>query len=175
MGAVFLMIGMVVCGTASDMNNFIGGETFNNSLTPWQLYSLVSGMSLAGVGAGINELTALAVTAELAPVAKRGKYCAVLIFTILPFCGSIMYGQLISYYTNWRWIALFCGLWQFVGFALTVAFYFPPPRPNSDGMSRREVLRRIDYVGGGLSVVGMLLFMVWFACLLFNAAVLTNT
>tara|TARA_R110002060_G_scaffold10817_20_gene15915 strand:- start:1374 stop:1511 length:138 start_codon:yes stop_codon:yes gene_type:complete len=42
-------------------------------------------MALAGVGAGINELTALAATSELAPTRKRGKYVAVLIFTILPF------------------------------------------------------------------------------------------
>ena len=35
------------------------------------------GMALAGVGAGINELTALAVTSELAPTRKRGKYVAV--------------------------------------------------------------------------------------------------
>lgn len=45
-------------------------------------------MALAGVGAGINELTALAATAELAPTAKRGKYVAVLIFTIIPFVST---------------------------------------------------------------------------------------
>jgi hypothetical protein len=40
---------MVVCSTAHTMNVFIGG------------------MTLAGIGAGINELTALAATSELAP------------------------------------------------------------------------------------------------------------
>jgi len=39
-------------------------------------------MIISGGGAGINELTALAVTSELAPTAKRGKYVAILIFTI---------------------------------------------------------------------------------------------
>lgn len=34
-------------------------------------------MALAGVGAGINELTALAATSEMAPTRKRGKYVAI--------------------------------------------------------------------------------------------------
>ena len=50
----------------------------------------ICGMVFAGVGAGINELTALAATSELAPTAKRGKYVAVLIFTILPFLPSVL-------------------------------------------------------------------------------------
>ena len=57
-------------------------------------------MALAGVGAGINELTALAATSELAPTRKRGKYVAVLIFTILPFVcfryPAVPRGNLIS-------------------------------------------------------------------------------
>jgi hypothetical protein len=42
-------------------------------------------MVFSGIGAGINELTALAVTSELAPTSQRGKYVAILVFTILPF------------------------------------------------------------------------------------------
>lgn len=42
---------------------------------------------------------------------------------------------------------------------MTVIFYHPPPRANTCGLSRREVLRRIDYVGGLVSISGMLLFM----------------
>lgn len=71
-GASFLVIAMVICSTVHDMNYFICGMVF------------------AGVGAGINELTALAVTSELAPTAQRGKYVAVLIFTILPFLPSVL-------------------------------------------------------------------------------------
>jgi MFS family permease len=47
LGALFVMIGMIVCSTAHTMNIFIGG------------------MVLSGIGAGINELTALAATSEL--------------------------------------------------------------------------------------------------------------
>lgn len=42
---------------------------------------------------------------------------------------------------------------------MVVVFYHPPPRVNSQGMTTREVLRQIDYVGGILSVGGMLMFM----------------
>ncbi|KAI7207561.1 MFS multidrug transporter-like protein, partial [Hortaea werneckii] len=114
-GACFIVLGMIVCSTAYTMNVFICGMVF------------------AGVGAGINELTALAVTSELAPTSQRGKYVAVLIFTIVPFCPSVLWAQLIAAYSSWR--------------------------VNSEGLSRREVLGQIDYVGGILSIGGMLLFM----------------
>ncbi|KAK3057047.1 hypothetical protein LTR09_002085 [Extremus antarcticus] len=140
-GAAFVCLGMIICSTAHTMNIFIGGMVF------------------AGIGAGINELTALAVTSELAPTAKRGKYVAVLIFTIIPFCPSVLWGQLIAYYSTWRWIGLVCGIWNFIGLVMTAVFYFPPPRVNSTGMSRKEILAQIDYIGGILSVVGMILFM----------------
>ncbi|RFU25396.1 hypothetical protein B7463_g10932, partial [Scytalidium lignicola] len=140
-GALFIILGCIVCSTAKAMNPFIGG------------------MSLCGIGAGINELTALAVTSELAPTAKRGKYVAVLIFTIIPYCPSVMWGQLIAYHGGWRWCGLVCGVWAAIGFFLTLIFYFPPPRVNSQGLTRREILAQIDFVGGGLSISGMILFM----------------
>ncbi|KAK5682360.1 hypothetical protein LTS10_005487 [Elasticomyces elasticus] len=143
LGAAFVVLGMIVCSTAHSMNIFICGMVF------------------AGIGAGINELTALAVTSELAPTAKRGKYVAILIFTIIPFCPSVLYGQLIAskYPSAWRWVGLLCGIYNFIGLLLTAIFYFPPPRVNSQGLSRREILGQIDWVGGALSIPGMLLFM----------------
>lgn len=116
-------------------------------------------MAIAGAGAGINELTALAATSELAPTAKRGKYVAVLIFTILPFCPSVLWAQLIAAHSNWRYVGLFCGLWAFVGLVMTAIFYFPPPRVNSSGLSRKEIISQIDFVGGFLSIVGLILFV----------------
>jgi MFS family permease len=121
-------------------------------------------MALAGAGAGINELTALAATSELAPTAKRGKYVAVLIFTIVPFCPSVLWAQLIAYHSSWRYIGLLCAIWAFIGLVMTAVFYFPPPRVNSLGLSRREIIAQIDFVGGFLSIVGMILFiggLVW--------------
>ncbi|KAK0336986.1 hypothetical protein LTR91_024395 [Friedmanniomyces endolithicus] len=143
LGAAFVVLGMIICSTAHTMNIFIAGMVF------------------AGVGAGINELTALAVTSELAPTAKRGKYVAVLILTIIPFCPSVLWGQLIAskYPSAWRWIGVLCGIYNFIGLLLTAFFYFPPPRINSQGLTRKQVLGQIDWVGGALSIPGMLLFM----------------
>lgn len=116
-------------------------------------------MAIAGAGAGVNELTALAATSELAPTAKRGKYVAVLIFTIVPFCPSVLWSQLIAYYGNWRYIGLICGVWSLIGFLTTLFFYFPPPRVNSTGLSKKEIIMQIDFVGGFLSIVGIIIFI----------------
>jgi len=86
-------------------------------------------------------------------------YVSVLIFTILPFCPSVLWAQYISFYGTWRYIGIVCGVWSFIGFVLTLVFYFPPPRAISVGLTRREVISRIDFVGGFLSIVGLLLFM----------------
>lgn len=117
------------------------------------------GMTFSGVGAGICELTSLAVTSELAPTRKRGKYVAVLIFTIIPFCPSALWGQLISHYGSWRYVGLLCGAWAAIGFLGCLFFYFPPPRPNSRGLTRRQIVAEIDFVGGFLSVAGMVVFL----------------
>ena len=92
-GAAFIVVGMIICSTAHTMNTFICGMVF------------------AGVGAGVNELTALAATSELAPTSQRGKYVAALVMTIVPFCPSVLWGQLIAYHSSWRWIGCFCAVW----------------------------------------------------------------
>lgn len=116
-------------------------------------------MTFAGVGAGINELTALAVASELAPTRKRGQYVAVLVFSIIPFCPSVLWAQLIASHSSWRYVGLFCGVWAFIGLVMTAVFYFPPPRVNSTGLSRKEIISQIDFVGGLLSIAGMILFL----------------
>jgi hypothetical protein len=116
-------------------------------------------MAIAGAGAGVNELTALAATSEMAPTRKRGVYVAVLIFTIVPFCPSVLWAQFIAYYSNWRYVGALCGAWSGFGLLITVFFYFPPPRTNSLGLSRREIIGRIDFVGGFLSITGLIIFL----------------
>ncbi|KAF2422081.1 MFS multidrug transporter-like protein [Tothia fuscella] len=141
LGGSFLILGNIVCATAHTMNIFICGMVFN------------------GVGAGINELTALAATSEMAPTRKRGTYVSVLIFTIIPFCPSVLWAQLIAYHSTWRYIGLICGIWAAIGTLLVLFFYFPPPRVNSKGMTNKQVLGEIDWIGGLLSIAGSILFM----------------
>ncbi|KAL4997025.1 fungal trichothecene efflux pump-domain-containing protein [Aspergillus recurvatus] len=140
-GATLVTVGMIICSTAHSMNTFIAG------------------MAIAGAGAGVNELTALAATAEMAPTRQRGKYVAVLIFTIAPFAPSVLWAQLIADAGSWRHVGAFCASWSGLGLIITAIFYFPPPRVNSEGLTRAEILGRIDFVGGFLSIVGLILFM----------------
>lgn len=108
---------------------------------------------------GINELTALSATAEMAPTRKRGIYVAALIFTIFPWCASVMWAQLIAYHSNWRYVGLLAGIWNGLGLLCTLFFYFPPPRTNTQGLSKREIISNIDFVGGFLSISGLILFL----------------
>jgi hypothetical protein len=43
--------------------------------------------------------------------------------------------------------------------AMAAIFYFPPPRINSSGLTKKEIIAQIDFVGGFLSVTGVLLFL----------------
>lgn len=160
LGASLVILGIIVASTAHSMNIFIGEHSpIGREQRSLGSYISTGGMAIAGAGAGINELTALAVTSELAPTRKRGTYVAILIFTILPFCPSVLWAQLIAAHSGWRYCGVLCGVWAAVGLLLTIFFYFPPPRVNSQGLSRTEVFKQIDFVGGFLSIVGMLLFM----------------
>ncbi|PPJ55349.1 hypothetical protein CBER1_10071 [Cercospora berteroae] len=140
-GQVCLLIGPIVVSTAHDMNVAIGG------------------MVICGLGAGFNELIALAGTAELVPVAKRGMYVGLVVFTILPFCPSPLWAQLITQAAgNWRFVGILVGVWNFIGLILVVFFYKDPVRLEATRPAK-EILREIDYIGGLLSTFGVTLFM----------------
>ena len=159
MGAVLIIVGVTIASTAHTMNIFIGKYSTVNLCMRDHLLTIVAGMAIAGAGAGINELTALAVTSELAPTRKRGKYVAILVFTIVPFCPSVLWAQLIAAHGGWRYCGVLCGVWAAVGLIMTIIFYFPPPRVNSKGLTKMEIIKQIDFVGGFLSITGMLVFM----------------
>lgn len=38
--------------------------------------------------------------------------------------------------------------------------YHPPPRPNAEGLTKMEIVKRIDWLGAFLSIVGITLFLV---------------
>ncbi|KAH6970586.1 fungal trichothecene efflux pump-domain-containing protein [Ilyonectria sp. MPI-CAGE-AT-0026] len=139
MGSLFIIVGQIVCTTAHTMNVFI------------------CGMALSGVGAGINELTAIAGTAELAPTSQRGIYVAALIMTILPWCPSVLWAQLIAANSGWRYVGVMIIVYTAVGLLVAVFFYFPPPRSVTSTLSRKEVFERIDLLGGLTSIAGITL------------------
>lgn len=80
----------------------------------------------------------------------------------LPVCQSRGVGKLklmSSDHKGWRYCGIIICVWNGLGFILTALFYFPPPRVNTLGKSRAQVLREIDYVGGLLMICGLVLFM----------------
>ncbi|KAK0613136.1 major facilitator superfamily domain-containing protein [Bombardia bombarda] len=143
MGTVFVIAGQILSSLATYMDPFIGG------------------MTLTGVGAGISELTAIAGTAELAPVSKRGYYVALMVLTILPILPACLWAQLIASHATWRYIGVFAGGLSVVCLAMTLLFYSPPkPAVQLDSRAKWALLRRVDVVGGLLSVAGLALFEV---------------
>ena len=113
-------------------------------------------MAVTGIGTGINELTALAGTAELVPLSQRGYYIAGMVLTVLPLLPSVMYAQMIAFHFTWRYIAVVTGVWAFLGLLSTVLFYSPPPRVPLEGWKGKiQLLKRTDFVGGLLSILGL--------------------
>ena len=120
---------------------------------------VLAGSVLAGFGAGLNEMVALSGTAELVPARLRGVYVAGIVFSILPFVAATLYAQLITAASSWRYVGILVAGWNFIGLILVAVVYKPPPRVLTEGYSKREILRRVDYVGGLLSTAGITCFM----------------
>lgn len=139
-GQMMLIIGPIITSTATSMNIAIAGNVFS------------------GIGAGLNELIALAGTAEVVPVKDRGKYVGLVVLTILPFCPSVLWAQLITRASNWRYNGILVGVWNFIGLLLCVFCYRDPSRLTEE-YTFRHVLRELDYIGGFLSTIGITLFM----------------
>jgi len=150
-GLVLIMVGLVVLGLAQRMDVAIGA------------------IAVAGVGAGLAEMIGFAGTLETIPVRARGKYLGILFLLYIPMAGCATFGigpqsdvpdaaQLYSPNT-WRWGAWITIIIAGVNFILIFVFYHPPPRTNSLGLSRLEIVQRIDFLGGFLSLTGFALFL----------------
>jgi hypothetical protein len=92
------------------------------------------------------------------PVKDRAKYVGLVVLTILPFCPSVLYAQLIAQASNWRYNGILIGVWNFIGLILVIFYYEDPSRLTED-YTARHVLRQIDYIGGFLSTAGITCFM----------------
>jgi MFS family permease len=141
-GATLLCVGCIILGTA---------HSFGQG---------VAGMAISGAGAGIGELTGLAGLAEIVPVKHRGYSLAALTAFVFPFTPYVMYSQLLSTYVTWRWgcwISLIYNAITAFGLAVT---YFPQAHVRAEGFTRMEILKRIDFLGGFLSITGLTLFLV---------------
>jgi len=134
-------IGGILCASTPNVAGFIAGQVF------------------LGCGAVIQELLSISIVAESVPTAKRSLYAALILITILPWSPGTLYGNLIVE-ASWRWIGCTLAIWNVITLAIIAYFYRPPPRVNSLGLSRKEMIARIDFLGGGLVIGGMIFFLV---------------
>merc|ERR1711959_842883 len=155
-GQVLLIVGPIVTATANTMNTAIGGQV------------------ISGLGAGLNELIALAGTAELVPTRKRGSYVGAVVFTILPFCPSVLWAQLIAKASVWRYVGALIAAWNAVGLILLIVGYKDPVR-LTPVRPKKEILKEVDWIGGFLSTAGVTMFMAGVPGALFHKARRTMT
>ncbi|OQV01355.1 hypothetical protein CLAIMM_06732 isoform 1 [Cladophialophora immunda] len=141
-GAVVILVGSAVVGSAHSFGQGIAG------------------MCIAGGGAAVGELTALAGTSELVPVRKRGLYIGIIILFLLPFCPYVMYSQLLSTHATWRWTMWISMIYNAIALVGITLFYFPERIHSTNAGPGLAILTQIDYVGGFLSIVGAVLFLV---------------
>lgn len=149
-GALCLMVGLCIAGAATDAPMLIGGT------------------AILGAGAGISELNALAGISEIAPNKDRGRYASMLLLSIILFLPLSLYAQELAVHATWRWTCWISLIWCGIGLILTFFLYNPPPRCSSEGLTKWQTLKRMDHIGGLLSVFGLISFMlglVWGGCM----------
>ena len=142
-GIVIGMIGMALCAATPTAGGYIAGQ------------------ALAGIGIAVQELMAIAAIAEIVPTQHRGYYAALVVASFLPFSPASLYGELIAK-SNWRYNAALIAVWNFITASIIAIFYHPPPRVNAEGLTRRQLLGRVDWIGGALMATGVVFFLVGF-------------
>ncbi|KXS98507.1 hypothetical protein AC578_5507 [Pseudocercospora eumusae] len=128
--------------------------------TAHSLAQAVAAQAIGGIGAGICELVALAGVAEITPNKWRGVTLSLVTFSIVPFMPQLLYSILITRASTWRWCFLLTGLWNLIGMIGLFFCYHPPPRNMHQGLTTKQIVGRIDWVGAFLSIVGITLFLV---------------
>ena len=66
---------------------------------------------------------------------------------------------MIAKASSWRYVGIVVGAWNFIGLLLLGVCYRDHARPSSS-RKKKEILGEVDYIGGLLSTVGVLLFMI---------------
>ncbi|PIA91001.1 Multidrug resistance protein 3 [Cercospora beticola] len=153
-GALSDMFGRKYVAAVGQILLVAGPAVVSNSHSMTQA---IFGMVISGLGAGLNEMIALAGTSELVPIKKRPFYVSMVIFTISPFIPSPMWAQLIIRAKNWRYVGFLVGGYNLVGLFLVIFCYYPPPRPHRK--LAMEIVKTVDYWGGILSTLGVTLLM----------------
>jgi hypothetical protein len=70
-----------------------------------------------------------------------------------------MWAQLITRASNWRYVGILVGVWNFIGLILVAFLYKDPAAKYARKRPAKDVLREVDYIGGLLSIFGITCFM----------------
>jgi MFS family permease len=136
-----IVVAMILLGTTQNIAGAIGA------------------MTVSGISIGVQILTSIAAVTELVPTYKRGITIGYVVMGFLPFAPASLYGQLLAG-KSWRYVGLIIGVLALVALVILAIWYRPPPRPNSIGLSKRQCLERIDFIGAFLAIGGITIFLV---------------
>lgn len=130
---VIFLIGSVLAGMASSMT--------------W----LIASRGVQGLGGGGLMVLVMAVIADVVPPAERGRYTGLFggVFAVASVAGPLLGGFFVDS-LSWRWIFYVnipLGIAAF--FVLAIALHVP----------KRTVKHKIDYLGAGLLVAGVILIL----------------
>lgn len=117
------------------------------------------GSIFAGAAIGIQILVVIAAASELVPMHKRGATIGYLAMGLIPFAPGAFYGQLIASH-SWRYIYLLLAIVAVLALIVLGIFYHPPPRPLSIGVTKMQLIKRLDYGGALLSTLGVILLLI---------------
>lgn len=140
-GLIISIIGAIACAATPNAGGFIAGQC------------------LLGVGAVTQELLGISIVSEIVPTAKRSLYAAVVLCTMIPWSPAPLYANWIAVH-SWRWIGCTVVAWDMLTMAIIAFFYRPPPRVNALGLSRKEMMARIDFFGGILMTTGLVFILI---------------
>lgn len=141
MSLCLIVVSMILLGTTPNIAGAIASQV------------------LSGIAIGIQLLTSIAAVTELVPTYKRGITIGYIVMGFLPFAPASLYGQLLAE-TSWRWVALVVGSFALIALVILTIWYKPPPRSNAIGLSKKQILARMDPVGAFLGIGGVTVFLV---------------
>lgn len=140
-GNIILIVGCIVAGSAKSMTG------------------VVAGMALVGFGGGNCQLAVFAIP-ELLP--NKWRHIGVVIAEALAYVAAIT-GPVCARYAldhgdGWRWLFYGNCFANAIACVVLAFLYFPPKHPR--GIPFKDAIRNLDYVGMGLFISALCLFIV---------------
>jgi MFS family permease len=139
MGLFF--IGSIIFATAQNMNTIIAGRV------------------LQGLGGGGIDVLAMVILADMTTLEERSKYLGLM--AVPSAVGNIMgpiVGALFATYASWRWIG-----WvnlPLLGIGTPMIIFFLKLRPIPLDTTLAGNLKRLDWVGMALLIIGISIFVI---------------